>query len=117
MSLKFLTDENFNGHIWHGLKNARPTSDIVRVQDIGLSGADDPAVLGAASLLGRVLLTHDATTIPDFAYERLEAGVTMSGVLIVRRSLPVKNAILAVLLFIDLAEQKDSEGQIYYLPL
>ena len=107
MTLKFLTDENFNGHIWVGMKNARPTSDIVRVQDIGLSGADDPTVLEEASLLSRVLLTHDAATIPDFAYERLDQGNRMSGVLIVRRSLPVKDAILAILLFIGLAEKQD----------
>ena len=41
----------------------------------------------------------------------------MSGVLIIRRSLPVNDAILAILLFIDLAEQKDIDGQVYYLPL
>ena len=117
MSLKFLTDENFNGHIWRGLRNARPTSDFVRVQDCGLSGADDLTVLEEAALMGRVLLTHDAATIPDFAYDRLEFGKLMSGVLIIRRSLTVSDAIRAILLFVDLAEQTDIDGQIYYLPL
>ena len=85
----------------------------MRVQERGLSGADDPTVLEEAALRDRVLLTHDAATIPDFAYERLGQGKRMSGVLIVWRSLSMKDAIVTILLFIDLAEKQDIEEQVY----
>ena len=43
--LRFAADENFNGDIVRGLLRRNPKLDIVRVQDVGLSGADDPSVL------------------------------------------------------------------------
>lgn len=36
-----------------------PNVDIVRVQDVGLSEADDPTVLQWAAQNNRVVLTHD----------------------------------------------------------
>ncbi|HRI61611.1 MAG TPA: DUF5615 family PIN-like protein [Saprospiraceae bacterium] len=43
--MRFLTDGNFNNHIFRGLLLQKPNLDIVRVQDVGLSGKDDPEVL------------------------------------------------------------------------
>ena len=44
---------------------------MTRVQDVGLAGAADPVILGWAASEGRILLTHDAATMPGFAYARL----------------------------------------------
>lgn len=38
--LRLLADENFNNNIVRGLLRRKPDLDIVRVQDVGLSGAD-----------------------------------------------------------------------------
>ena len=38
-------DENFNNDIVRGLLRRKPDLDIGRIQDEGLSGADDQAVL------------------------------------------------------------------------
>ena len=35
-------DENFNNDIVHGLFRRRPDLNLVRVQEAGLSGANDP---------------------------------------------------------------------------
>lgn len=43
--LKFLADENFDNTIVRGLFRRNLKLDIVRVQDVGLSGKDDPSVL------------------------------------------------------------------------
>jgi hypothetical protein len=43
--LRLLADENLNNAILRGLRLRNPDLDIVRVQDVGLSGAEDPAVL------------------------------------------------------------------------
>jgi predicted nuclease of predicted toxin-antitoxin system len=43
--MKFLADENFDNTIVRGLMRRKPDIDIVRVQDVGLSGEDDPIVL------------------------------------------------------------------------
>jgi hypothetical protein len=40
--VRFLADENFNNQIVRGILRRNPNVDIVRVQDMGLSEADDP---------------------------------------------------------------------------
>jgi hypothetical protein len=54
--------------IVRGLLRRQPDIDIVRVQDVGLSGASDPVVLFWTAKEGRILLTHDVTTITHHAY-------------------------------------------------
>ena len=61
--LRLAADENFNADILRGLLRRVPDLDIVRIQDAGLSGADDAAVLEWAADDGRIVLTHDVTTL------------------------------------------------------
>ena len=61
--LRLLADENFNNNILRGLLRRNPAIDIARVQDVGLSGADDPVVLEWAAREDRVLLSHDVATV------------------------------------------------------
>jgi|SRR5262245_17410235 len=103
--LLLAADENFNGNIVRGLFRRQPALDLVRLQDVGLSGADDPAVLAWAAQEGLVLLTHEVSTITRYAYERVEEGQPMPGVFEVSRDLPIGRAIDESLL---LAECSDS---------
>ena len=61
--LLFVADENFNNDILRGVWRRNPGVDIVRVQDIGLTGADDATVLEWAAQQNRIVLTHDVTTL------------------------------------------------------
>ena len=61
--LKLLADENFDNTIIRGLLRRNSSIDIARVQDVALSGKDDPTVLTWAAQEQRVLLTHDVATI------------------------------------------------------
>jgi len=87
--MRWAADENFNNDIVRGLQRRKPDVDIVRIQDVSLSGADDPTVLDWAADEGRVLLTHDVSTITRYAYERVEAGKPMPGVFEVSRDIPM----------------------------
>jgi predicted nuclease of predicted toxin-antitoxin system len=78
--MKFLADENFDNTIVRGLIRRKPDIDIIRVQDVGLSGKEDPIVLEWAAEEDRILLTHDVATITRYAYERMVAGKSMPGV-------------------------------------
>lgn len=75
--------------------------EIVRVQDAGLTTADDPTVLEWAAQAGRVLLAHDVATITHDAYERVRAGQPMPGVFEVRRTLPLAQAINDIILIAE----------------
>jgi hypothetical protein len=115
--LKLLADENINNTIVRGLFRRNPNLDIVRVQDVGLSGADDPTVLEWAAQENRLLLTHDVATITHYAYERVQAGQPMPRVFEVNRSVSISAAIEDILLLAECSLEDEWEGQVRYLPL
>lgn len=115
--LLLVSDENFNNDIVRGLLRRKPDLDIIRVQDVGLRGADDPAVLEWAAQEGRVVLTHDAATMAHFAFERVRANQPMPGVIEVADDLPIGAVIEDVLFLSEYSEQREWEGQVIYLPL
>ena len=81
--LRLLSDENFNGDIIRGLLLLQPNLDLLRVQDVGLQEVDDPTILAWAANNERIILTHDRATMPDFAYDRLVKGKSMTGLFVV----------------------------------
>ena len=115
--LPLAADENFNNDIVRGLLRRDPSVDIVRIQEAGLSGASDEAVLEWAAREGRVLLTHDVSTLTRFAYNRVITHQRMPGVFEVSRGVPVGKAIVDILLLAQLSLPGEWEGQIGYLPL
>ncbi len=115
--LALAVDENFNNDIVRGLIRRNRDLNIVRVQDAGLSGADDPAVLAWASQQGRVIFTHDASTMTHHAYERVRNGQSMPGVFEVDRGVSIAQAIEDILLLAECSLEREWEGQVRYLPL
>lgn len=115
--LRFLADENFNNAIVRGIRRRKPDADLVRVQDVGLTSADDPTVLAWAADTGRVVITNDVTTMTKYAYERVVAGQAMPGVIEVRRTVPVGKAIDDLVVLMECSLEGEWEGQILYLPM
>ncbi|MBI3940886.1 MAG: DUF5615 family PIN-like protein [Acidobacteria bacterium] len=115
--LRFVADENFNNDIVRGLLRQQPGLNIVRVQDVGLSGADDKTVLEWAANEKRVLVTHDVTTITHHAYERIYSGRPMPGIFEIGRAVPIGRAIEDILLLAECSLEGEWEGQVRYLPL
>ncbi|NEV64684.1 DUF5615 family PIN-like protein [Thiorhodococcus minor] len=115
--IRLLADENFNNNVVRGVRLRDPEIDVVRVQDVGLSGADEPSVLAWAAEQGRILLTHDVATITAFAYERVRAGKPMPGVFEVARTVALRAAIDDILLLASCSVDGEWEGQVRYLPV
>ena len=115
--LRFAVDEDFDNRIVRGLLRLLPTLDIVRVQDAGLLGKRDSEVLEWASGENRVLLTHDASTMTNHAYARVESGRQMPGVFEVSQEIPIGEAIIDLLLIATCSLDGEYNGQIRYLPL
>lgn len=113
--LTFLADENFNGRIVRGLQLRLPEIDIARVQDVALSGADDPKVLEWAAETGRIVVTHDARTMAGLAYDRVARGLRMPGVIEVGDVLPIGAVIDELLLVAQCGVPADFEDQVMYL--
>jgi hypothetical protein len=115
--LRFLADENFNNDIIRGVRRRNPAVDIVRVQDEELSGADDPTILEWAAQHGRVVLTHDVSTMTRHAYDRVRDGKAMPGVFEVSREVRTGLAIEEILILAECSLVEEWEGQVRYLPL
>ncbi len=115
--LPLAADENLNNDIVRGVLRRNPKIDIVRLQDAGLRGADDPAVLEWAAAEGRVLLTHDVATMTRYAYERVQAGKPMPGVFEIGHEVPLVRAIQDVVLIAECSLDGEWDGQVRYLPL
>lgn len=114
---RFAADENFNQNIIRGILRRRPDIDIVCIQDVGLSGADDPAILEWAAKENRVLLTHDLSTMTSYAYERVRAGLPMPGVFEISPTIPTGRSIEDIPIIAECSLEGEWEGQVRYLPL
>ncbi|MBW4534807.1 MAG: DUF5615 family PIN-like protein [Pleurocapsa minor HA4230-MV1] len=114
--MRLLSDENFNGTILRGLMRRFIDLDLVRVQDVGLMNADDPDILEWAANEGRILLTHDVATVTMYAYERVNQGLPMTGVVEVIATAPIGKIIDDLELFICCSEPEEYEGQVLFIP-
>ena len=113
--LRLSADENFNGDILRGLIRQCPTLDIVRAQDVGLSGVDDPVLLQWCAEAQRILLTHDVRTMIGHAYQRVKRDEAMPGIVVVSQALAVGDVIDDVQLLVECSTAGEWEGQVLYL--
>ena len=115
--IRLLADENLNNDIVRGLVRRVQGVDLQRVQDIGLRGADDDAVLEHAARDGRIVLTHDVSTLVARAYERLAKGESMPGVIAIPQDVPVGAVVADLVLVVECSSSEEWSGQVRYLPL
>ena len=115
--LSFAADENLDFDIVRGLRRRLPGIDIVTVQEAGLRGNVDPDVLAWAAATGRVLLSHDVSTLIAFAYDRVRGGLRMPGLFEVGQGVSVGQAIDDLALIAECSLEGEWEGQVRFLPL
>lgn len=115
--VRFLCDENFNRIIIRGVLLRLPDLDVIRVQEVGLRTADDPAILEWATQNDRILLTHDRATMPDFAYNRITQNMGMAGVFVVQAQMPVRQAFDELVLLATCSQPDEWQNMVVFLPL
>ena len=112
--LRFLADENIEAALVQAVQRD-PRMDIVRAQDVGLSGADDPAVLEWAAEEDRLVITHDANTMPRHARDRVNAGLPMPGVIEVPKPFRVGKVAEELVLLALCSRQGEWDERVVYL--
>lgn len=65
---------------------------------------------------GRVLLTHDADTMIEFAKKRIAANKPMPGIVEIAQNVPIGEAIDELIIFATCSLDDEWEGQIVFLP-
>jgi predicted nuclease of predicted toxin-antitoxin system len=115
--MAFLADENLRNPIVRGLFRRNPSIDLIRAQDAGLSGVEDRFLLEWAARHNRILLTHDVQTLVGFAWDFVDTGRPMAGVLVLGRKLRVSEAADELLLIAECSEPGEWTNRVDYLPL
>ena len=115
--MRLLADENFNGRILRALLRRIPDLDVLRAQETELSGVGDRELLAWAAEEGRILLTHDVSTLVGLAYERVRSGQKMPGVIAVHTDRPIGRVIEDLQLLVLASEPGEVDARIYFLPL
>lgn len=116
--MRFLADENFDNLILRGVLRENPNFDVLRVQDTEVYQAADPVVLAWAAQEGRILLTHDVKTMTYHAYQRVEAGLPMAGVIEVsKQRMSLGQAVAELLIIEGASDPGEWENLVVYLPM
>jgi hypothetical protein len=82
-----------------------------------VAGAPDEEVLQWAAQEGRLVLTHDVSTMTAAAWARVRAGLPMPGLIEVSSEASVGRAIDEIRLVIVASRPGEHEGRVLFLPL
>jgi hypothetical protein len=121
MKIRFQADADLNETILRVLRREEPAVKFQTAHAGGLEGLPDPEVLAVAQREERVLVTHDARTIPHhfgaFLEEAERREEVCPGVLIVPQHQRVRSVVDELLFIWATTEAHDWRGRIAFLPL
>ena len=116
MKVRFLADANFNQKIVRGLLIREPAIDFELPEAVIPEKTADPQVLELAESLGRVLVTHDITTMPGWFQQCVERS-RCAGLILVPDKLSICEAVEDRLLIWHLTEAEEWINHMQRLPL
>jgi Domain of unknown function (DUF5615) len=114
--VRFQADADLNHHIVAATRQREPGIDFQSAAELDLEGVSDPDILELAAEQGRVLVTHDRRTMPNYFRTRLVGRKTSPGVLIAPQFAPVDLIVEALILIWSASDSEDWRNQIYHLP-
>lgn len=115
MPIRFQADYDFNKKIVRALHQRHPSMDFQAGHEAGLEGLPDEQVLEIAAREGRILVSHDVTTMPVH-FANFIAKQSSPGVLLVPQSLPIRIAIEELALIWGASEAEEYANLITWLP-
>jgi hypothetical protein len=122
MALSFVLDENLRGRLWRAIQHHNLHGvdwiDAVRVgdpSDLPL-GSDDPSILLWAEREGRVLVSFDRSTMPDYLKDHLAAGHSSPGVFLIQRGCRIPDLVAFLAFAAYAGDEAQWVDQITYIP-
>lgn len=115
--LRLVGDENLNERFVLAVLRRVPGLDLVRVRDVGRAGLTDADLLDWVADEGRVLVTHDARTVPSAALARVRDGVPMPGVIVIDDRAAARTVVDDLALLAQLATPEDLRDRVVFVPL
>jgi hypothetical protein len=116
VSVRFLADADLDYAIVQGVRRREPSADFKSSNEAGLEGLSDDKVLELAASEGRVLVTHDTSSMPIHFANRRRSGLGSPGVLLALQKCPIGQIVESLLIVWSASGQSDWADQIHYLP-
>ena len=115
MRIRFQADADLRGLIVVGLKRREPLIDFQSALEADLEGVDDLTVLQRAAEEGRLLVSHDVSTMPE-NFALFIQRQTSAGVVLIRQDWPYQVAIDGLLKLWLTTEAERWQNVLFYLP-
>jgi hypothetical protein len=113
---RFQADCDLKFAIVEGVRRREPAIDFASARDSALEGIDDAEILERADRDNRVLVSHDRRTMLHHFRNRLTAGKSSPGLLIVSQGEPIGAVVEAIVTLWAAAEPAELCDQAYHLP-
>jgi hypothetical protein len=115
LKVRFQADADLRAPIVKGLRRREPSVDFSTADESRLAGLEDWEVLDLAASSGRVLVSHDVSTMPE-TFSRFIQEQTSPGVILISQELSYREAIEGLLRVWSSSEAKDWENVVSFLP-
>jgi Domain of unknown function (DUF5615) len=114
-AIRFQADADLKQAIVTGTLRRQPKLDFRSANEAELEGVKDHDVLAIAARDSRVLVTHDRKTMPS-EFGQFITSQTSFGILILSQSLPIGEAIDAIILVWEVSTSEEWINQIMTFP-
>src|SRR5712692_9552425 len=116
MPIRFQADADLNQVIVSAVVRRVPAIDFRAASAAGLAGLSDQEVLDIAARDGRVLVTHDQSTMPRHfgEFTRLQHS---PGVIVVPQHVPIREVAEDLILIWTATKPEEWANRIVYLPI
>jgi Domain of unknown function (DUF5615) len=116
MPIRFQADADLNQIIVSAVGRRYPEIDLRTATVAGLAGLKDAEVLALAARDGRILITHDHSTMPRH-FGDFTRTTPSPGLIVVPQSLPVREVVDALILIWAATQSEEWINRIAYLPI
>lgn len=116
MKIRFQGDYDLKRAIIIGVKRRQPEIEFQNAEDGNLRGVDDQNVLAFAAREGRILVSHDHSTMP-IHFANFISNQDSPGLILIEQRLPVKDAIEEILLIWEASEAEEWTNRLEFIPL
>ena len=118
MTVRFLAGEDLDADIVRGLRSREPAIDILDVKTADLRGTKDPDLLDLSAQQGRILITHDRSTMTrHFRYWLAFGESSHPGLFVVPQRAAIGEVVESLLLVWVASRAEEWVDRIVYLPL
>jgi hypothetical protein len=114
--VRFQADADLNFMIVRKLLRREPSVDFRSAADAGLAGLGDAEVLAEAAGAGRLLVSHDESTMPAH-FATFIGSQESAGLIIVSQELAPNTAVEELLLIWAASSAEEWINRVAYLPL